>query len=73
MGKFSDIDIELTYGSKPKRMPREGSFGVSINDPNNPPMFYELLTIMGNVGLFWPNDGSGDIVQFSLDDYWELT
>lgn len=73
MGAFSDIDLELKYGTKPTTPPREGSFGVCLNDPNNPPMFYELLAIVGNCGLFWPHNGSGDIVQFDLNDYWELT
>jgi hypothetical protein len=73
MGRFSDIDIELKYGSKPKTAPRVGSFGVCLNDPGNPPRFFTLLQMIGSVGLFTPVDDPGSILQFDIGDYWELT
>jgi hypothetical protein len=73
MGKFSDIDIELTYGSKPTTTPRIGSFGVCLNDPSNPPRFFTLLQIIGGLGLFAPVDDPATIAHFPIDDYWQLT
>ena len=75
MGAFSNIDVglsEMKHG-RGRELPRVGSFGVSLNDPNNPPVFLELLAIIGNTGLFWPDNGSGDILQFPLSDFWALT
>jgi len=72
MGKFSDIDIELTHGKKPTTAPRVGSFGVCLNDPGNPPRFFTLLQIIGSIGLFAPVDDPGTIIQFDVCDYWEL-
>jgi hypothetical protein len=73
MGRFSDIDIELTYGKKPTTPFRVGSFGVCLNDPSNPPRFFTLLQIIGNLGLFAPVDDPVTILQFDVNDYWELT
>lgn len=73
MGKFSDIDAELKYGDKPTTIPRVGSFGVCLNDPNNPPRFFTLLQLIGSVGLFAPVDDPGTILQFDVSDYWALT
>lgn len=73
MGRFSDIDIELTYGNKPTTTPRVGSFGVCLNDPGQPPRFFTLLQMIGSVGLFAPVDDPGSILQFDIGDYWELT
>tara|TARA_R110000868_G_scaffold182605_3_gene423652 strand:- start:51 stop:359 length:309 start_codon:yes stop_codon:yes gene_type:complete len=73
MGAFSEIDIELTYGTKPTTTPRVGSFGVCLNDPNNPPRFLTLLQIIGSVGLFAPVDDPGMTLQFDVGDYWQLT
>lgn len=73
MGRFSDIDIELTYGSKPTKTPDIGSFGVCLHDPNDPPRFFTLLQLIGNMGLFAPVDDPGSILQFDVCDYWELT
>jgi hypothetical protein len=73
MGAFSEIDIELTYGSKPQTMPRIGSFGVCLNDPGNPPRFFTLVQMIGGLGLFAPVDDPGSIAQFPISDYWQLT
>jgi hypothetical protein len=73
MGRFSEIDIELTYGSKPTTTPRVGSFGVCLNDPGNPPRFFTLLQIIGGLGLFAPVDDPATIAQFPIHDYWQLT
>ena len=73
MGRFSDIDIELTYESKPTTTPRIGSFGVCLNDPGQPPRFFTLLQLIGNMGLFAPVDDPGMTLQFDVNDYWELT
>jgi hypothetical protein len=73
MGRFSDIDIELTYGEKPTTPPRVGSFGVCLNDPGNPPRFFTLVQMIGNMGLFAPVDDPGMTLQFDVDDFWQLT
>jgi hypothetical protein len=73
MGRFSDIDLELTYGEKPTTTPRIGSFGVCLNDPGQSPRFFTLLQMIGSVGLFAPVDDPGSIAQFPISDYWELT
>ncbi|CAB4126270.1 hypothetical protein UFOVP70_14 [uncultured Caudovirales phage] len=73
MGRFSDIDIELTYGDKPTTPPKIGAFGVCLNDPGNPPRFFNLRQIIGGMGLFSPVDQPGDIVQFDIVDFWALT
>ena len=54
-------------------MPRVGSFGVCLNDPGQPPRFFTLLQMIGNMGLFAPVDDPGSILQFDIGDYWELT
>jgi hypothetical protein len=53
-------------------MVKIGAFGVCLNDPNNPPRFFTLLQLIGEIGLFAPNDNPGDIVQFSICDFWPL-
>ena len=73
MGRFSDIDLELSYGEKPTTAPRIGSFGVCLNDPGQLPRFFTLLQVIGNMGLFAPVDDPGSILQFDVSDYWELT
>jgi hypothetical protein len=73
MGRFSDIDMQLIHGHKPTKTPDIGSFGVCLNDPNNPPRFFKLLQIIGGLGLFSPVDQPGDIVQFDIVDFWALT
>lgn len=73
MGRFSDIDLELTYGAKPTTTPRVGSFGVCLNDPGQSPRFLNLLQLIGSVGLFAPVDDPGTILQFDVSDYWALT
>lgn len=73
MGAFSNIDLELKHGTKPTTTPRVGSFGVCLNDQGNPPRFFTLLQLIGSVGLFAPVDDPGSIVQFAIDDFWQLT
>jgi len=73
MGRFSDIDVELTYGTKPTTTPRVGSFGVCLNDPGNPPRFFTLVQTIGNMGLFSPVDDPGAILQFDIDEFCALT
>jgi hypothetical protein len=73
MGRFSEIDLELTYGEKPTTPPRVGSFGVCLNDPKNPPRFYTLVEICGSFGMFNPVDNPELVQEFDLCDFWQLT
>jgi hypothetical protein len=53
-------------------MVKIGACGVCLNDPGNPPRLFTLVQIIGGVGLFKPADNPGDIVQFSIVDFWPL-
>jgi hypothetical protein len=53
--------------------PPIGSFGVCLNDPNNPPRFFTLLAINGGIGFFAPANGTGNNVEFAIIDFWPLT
>jgi hypothetical protein len=44
-----------------------------LHDPNNPPRFFTLLQLIGNMGLFAPVDDPGMTLQFDVDDFWQLT
>lgn len=74
MGAFSRIDVALSEMSqgRGREKPDIGGFGVCLNDPGNPPIFWTLETVIGGVGVFRQSDNPANIAQFPIDDFWRL-
>lgn len=64
-------DLRVQYKPAPPK-PAPGSFGTCLNDPGNPPIFWTLETIIGDMGVFRQSDDPANIVQFPVADFWPL-
>lgn len=74
MGAFSEIDIGMSdmRAGRDNGPPTVGGFGVCLLDPGNPPIFWTLETIIGDIGVFRQSDNPGNIVQFPIVNFWQL-
>ena len=64
-------DLRVQYKPAPPK-PAPGSFGPCLNDPGNPPIFWTLETVIGDMGVFRQSDDPANIVQFPIADFWPL-
>ena len=74
MGAFSNLDTALSEKrhGRGRETPTIGGFGTCLDDPGNPPIFWTLETIIGDIGVFRQSDNPGNIVQFPIADFWQL-
>lgn len=74
MGFFSNIDTALSEKrrGRGRELPTVGGFGTCLDDSGNPPIFWVLQSITGDIGTFAQSDNPANVQQFPLADFWQL-
>ena len=74
MGAFSEIDIGMSdmRAGRNNAPPKIGGFGVCLLDPGNPPIFWTLETVIGDIGIFRQSDKPANIAQFPIANFCQL-